>query len=205
VFPKPSDPDGRRDGEWLSNALFGRMPPKAKSKEVRPPGWTDVQCINLGWLPNPVDTSPVIGAYKHLPISSMFRSFFLHGLGDYGCSEKKAGTVTTGLVTVTPVKTTPKRKTIDDWGKQIHDDPTLAPDDKPFLWRVFVVTALFDKTLGDPPSFGPSSLPVLTLDQRKAYKKYRDNRDRLSLDVSMYYLPVFTFVTNVLGAAFPGP
>jgi hypothetical protein len=188
VFPKPSDPDNRTDGEWLYNALFGRMPPKSTSKGVQPPGLTVAQCLNLGWLPNPMDSLAVIGTYRHLPVSSMFKYYFLTGL-EKGYYERAP----------------PGRMTIGAWQIRLRNDPTIAQDDKLYLWRVFVVSAMLDGALSSPISPAFANLPVLTAAQAQAFAKFRAGRDRLDFDVPMYFLPVFTLVTTVLGAAFPAP
>jgi|SRR5271157_703207 len=184
VSPKPAGLDWK-DGEWLNAALFGRMAPKSTRGE----GLTTVQCLNLGWQPNPFDGLPVIGAYTHLAGASKFKTYFLQGLGDHG------------YFPIAP----PGKMTIGSWQALIHNDRTIAPDDKIYLWRIFVVTAMADGTLGAPPSVNGLALPLLTPAQRQTYTKFREGRDKLEFSVPMYFLPVFTFVTNVLGAAFPAP
>jgi hypothetical protein len=65
---------------------------------------------------------------------------------------------------------------------------------------MFVVSAIADGTLSNPPNltgFPGVVLPTMTPSQILAYQTVRANY--------RVYGPIFTFVTGLLGAGFPGP
>jgi hypothetical protein len=65
---------------------------------------------------------------------------------------------------------------------------------------------MVDNTILSPPNldgFPAVVLPVLTAVRIGQYKKLRGACNELQ--VRAFYNPAFNFVTNVLGAAFPGP
>lgn len=186
-----NDSEYRTDGEWLNAALFGKLSPKGgidntTKQRTQPPGLTLVQQANLGWTPVPGNTFPVIGTYQHLPVTSTFNTCFEEGLAK-------------GYPLVAP----PGTKTLGAWQTRLHNDPTLAPGDKPFLWRVFVASAVIDAS---PGSGGVLGLPVPTAAQIRQYMNLR--RSHGERGTPMFFVPVFqlaTALTTVGGAVLPGP